>query len=243
MIVDILFLLLGVFASILALVRQYQMLQQNSYFLSRYFGWLKTSFSPFNLVLRLVLAGLVIAAAIFGIETFIESLLLFSGGALYFGWKAYLLNSKSIKKLVLTARVKRMFVFSVLFLLGIITASVLTGGPVQIILLAFLYLLIFNPELITIISLLVLKPLEKAISNHFVNDAKRILASKPSLKVIGITGSYGKTGTKYILSRILSEKYNVLHTPESFNTPMGVVRTIREKMRADTEISARFFNP
>ncbi len=236
MIVDALIILLGIFSAMLSLVRQYQMLQQNSYFLSRYFGWLKTSFSLLLIVLRLVLVALVIWAAVLGTEIFVESILLFSGAALYFGWKAYLLNSKSIKKLVLTARVKRMFFFSAVLLLCIGAAVFLTNGPIQLVLLSCLYLLIFIPELIAIISLIALKPLEKAISNHFINDAKKILASMPSLQVIGITGSYGKTSTKYILSRILSEKYNVLHTPESFNTPMGVVRTIREKMRADTEI-------
>lgn len=231
-----LFILLGIFSCMLSLVREFQMLQQNSYFLRRYFGWLKTAITPMTVALRLVLVALVVAAAVFGNKTFLESLLLFSGGALYFGWKAYLLNSKSIKKLVFTPRVKRMFVFSALLLLGLGVGAVLTEKTIQLILLLVLYVLIFIPELTTVISLLALKPLEKAISNHFVNDAKRILGGKPSLKVIGITGSYGKTGTKYILSRILSEKYNVLHTPESFNTPMGVVRAIREKMRADTEI-------
>ena len=35
---------------------------------------------------------------------------------------------------------------------------------------------------------------------------------------------------------MLSEKYDVLVTPESFNTPMGVVRTIREQLRPSHEI-------
>lgn len=52
----------------------------------------------------------------------------------------------------------------------------------------------------------------------------------PELQVIGITGSYGKTSSKYILSTILEQKYNVLMTPESYNTTMGVVRTINEKL-------------
>ncbi|MBR4868051.1 MAG: UDP-N-acetylmuramoyl-tripeptide--D-alanyl-D-alanine ligase, partial [Clostridia bacterium] len=50
------------------------------------------------------------------------------------------------------------------------------------------------------------------------------------------TGSYGKTTTKFIITRLLSEKYTVTVTPESFNTPMGVVRTVREKMKPGTEI-------
>lgn len=236
MIVDALIILLGIFSAMLAIVRQYQMLQQNSYFLSRYLGWLKGDITPFRLTLRVIVISLVCLAVAFGNETMLESLLLFSGASLYFGWKAFRLNSTSIKKLVFTARVKRMFFFSSLLLLGLGAASLFTTKTAQLILLFVLYVLILLPELICIISLITLKPTERAISNHYINDAKKILLSKPTLKVIGITGSYGKTGTKYILSRILSEKYNVLHTPESFNTPMGVVRTIREKMRADTEI-------
>lgn len=58
----------------------------------------------------------------------------------------------------------------------------------------------------------------------------------PGLKIIGVTGSYGKTSTKYILGRMLSERYNVLITPGSYNTPMGVVRTVREQLSATHEV-------
>lgn len=236
MIQNALFVLLGIFSCLLALVRQYQMLQQNSYFARRYFNWLKGNFSPLRLFLRAVIIGLLVWAAVLGNKMMLESLLLFSGCALYFGWKSYVLNSSSIKKLVFTARVKRMFVLSSCLLLGVGASALLTEKILQIVLLLVLYLLILVPEVLCFISLAVLSPVERAISKHYIKDAKKILSSIKGLKVIGITGSYGKTGTKYILTRILSEKYNTLCTPESFNTPMGVVRTIREKMRADTEI-------
>ena len=48
---------------------------------------------------------------------------------------------------------------------------------------------------------------------------------------IGITGSYGKTTTKNIMGAILSEQYNTLITPASYNTPMGITRTIREMLK------------
>ncbi|MDE6558667.1 MAG: UDP-N-acetylmuramoyl-tripeptide--D-alanyl-D-alanine ligase, partial [Muribaculaceae bacterium] len=54
--------------------------------------------------------------------------------------------------------------------------------------------------------------------------------------VIGITGSYGKTSTKHYLHTILSEKFETLMTPGSYNTPMGVIRTVREMMKPYTEI-------
>ena len=58
----------------------------------------------------------------------------------------------------------------------------------------------------------------------------------PDLKVIGITGSFGKTSTKHYLQTILSEKFDVLITPGSYNTPMGVVRTVREYLKPYNEI-------
>lgn len=47
-----------------------------------------------------------------------------------------------------------------------------------------------------------------------------------SVKVIGITGSYGKTSTKFILNSLLKEKYRVLTTPRSHNTPIGIALAV-----------------
>jgi len=79
-------------------------------------------------------------------------------------------------------------------------------------------------------------PIEKAVANWYVNDAKRILAQHKNLVVIGITGSYGKTSTKNFLYGMLSAQYNTLMTPESYNTTMGVVRTIRERLKPSHEV-------
>lgn len=87
-----------------------------------------------------------------------------------------------------------------------------------------------------LIASLTAKPLEKTIANAYINDAKKILSNRPDLKIIGITGSYGKTSTKFILSTILSEKYSVLTPPSSYNTTMGVVRVIRERLQPDDEV-------
>lgn len=90
---------------------------------------------------------------------------------------------------------------------------------------------IFMPIIANFIN----KPVEKGINNHYINDAKRIINELPNLTVIGITGSYGKTSTKFYLNKLLSAKYNVLMTPESYNTTMGVVKTVRGSLNATYE--------
>ncbi len=232
----ILSLNIGLIAAILGLIRQYQMLQQNSYFGSRFLGWLKSDLTPLPYVIKGVLLALTVWAAVLGEKVLADSMIVFSAVALFFGWKGFAKNSSSIKKLVFTARIKRMLAFSIAALVGIGVGCVLTNGTIKAVFLALFVLFTLCTELTCLISLYCLKPCEKLIARHYINDAKKKLSSVRGIKIIGITGSYGKTGTKYILSRILSEKYNVLHTPESFNTPMGVVRTIREKLRADHEV-------
>ena len=65
-------------------------------------------------------------------------------------------------------------------------------------------------------------PMEKAIIRKYINNCKQKLNSYDNLIKIGITGSYAKTSVKEILKVILSEKYKVLATPESYNTPLGI---------------------
>ena len=62
-------------------------------------------------------------------------------------------------------------------------------------------------------------------NKSFVRKAKAKM-SGASIKIVGITGSYGKTSTKQILSSVLSAKYRVLSTPRSHNTPLGLALSI-----------------
>ena len=80
------------------------------------------------------------------------------------------------------------------------------------------------------------QPGEQHINRSFFMDAQRKLDERHDLIKIGITGSYGKTSTKFLLKTLLEEKYCVLATPSSFNTPMGVTRVIREQLRPEHQI-------
>ncbi len=140
------------------------------------------------------------------------------------------------KKLVYTARVKRLMAcIIILDALIVLVPSVVSPLGLQAakgLMLTVLSLKFLSCVLANIIN----SPMEKGINAHFINDAKRRLAASPEMTVIGVTGSYGKTSVKYYLGELLAVKYNVLITPESYNTPMGVVRTVREHMRPGTEV-------
>lgn len=77
---------------------------------------------------------------------------------------------------------------------------------------------------------------EQKINQRFIDDAKRIIQSRPDLKRIGITGSYGKTSTKFILGAILKQKYHPLVPPASYNTPMGITRMLREMLTDENDV-------
>lgn len=76
----------------------------------------------------------------------------------------------------------------------------------------------------------IMHPVEEKINQGFYDEARKKLKDRDDLIKIGITGSYGKTLTKFILKEILSEKYEVLATPASFNTAMGISRVVNDQL-------------
>lgn len=140
------------------------------------------------------------------------------------------------KKLVITARVKRLIATTaVLYLLACLAALLITGAPWWPLFVLAMLGAMLGPYMVLLANL-INRPIEKGINQHYIRDARRMLKACPDLKIIGITGSYGKTSVKYYLHTLLSAKYDVLMTPESFNTPMGVVKTIRGSLKATHEI-------
>ena len=226
-------LIIAAISGLFALVRQYQMLQQNSYFPSRYMPWVRESYAvPLCIeVIGFALASLLASKGINAVLLIFTCLILAVRIFL-----AVRTQKKSIKKLVFTGRIKRLFAAAAILLCIFIVLYALIKGPVAQIFIIITFVFAFVSPLTALVCRLITAPVEKLIYRWYINDAKRILREHNGLTVIGVTGSYGKTTTKFILSRILSEKYNVVATPQSFNTPMGVVRTIREKIEPQTQI-------
>lgn len=144
---------------------------------------------------------------------------------------------KAKKPLVYTPRVKRMlFTTALVVALCVVLSNIIcTEANCSIIL--FVYSVIYLLGVVLVfVSNLINKPVELSINRYYTNDAKKILKNCENLKIIGVTGSYGKTSVKFYLNTLLRAKYNVLMTPESYNTPMGVVKTIRGHLKATHEI-------
>lgn len=227
-------ILLVAVSAMFSLYRQLQMLQQNSYFLSRYFKWINNSYT-----LELAVCAILYCALTFfimrgkSVPSLIVAIVLFTVRIIL----NITTNKKSIKKLVFTARIKRLYITAVIVLGILLYGSIfsfytLFGEISRVLCVA---LSVVSP-ILTVVVWLITYPIEKAVSKWYINDAKRILKSHKNLTVIGITGSFGKTTTKFILNRILSEKFNTVCTPQSFNTPMGVVRTVRAKIKPQTQV-------
>mgnify|MGYP001046202475 CR=1 FL=1 len=105
------------------------------------------------------------------------------------------------------------------------------------IVLALIAFLIYKfQQLIMYISTIIMKPVENKINMGFYTSAQNKIKSRNDLNVIGITGSFGKTSTKFIVSTILSQKFNVLTSPESYNTPMGLSKVINNDLDANHEV-------
>ena len=79
---------------------------------------------------------------------------------------------------------------------------------------------------------LMLQPLESAMRRRYLRQAADTL-DKIKPKVIGITGSYGKTTTKSFLRDILSARFSAYATPKSYNTLMGISLAINRDLADD----------
>ena len=215
--------------------RQLMMLQQNSYRDERYCRWLTQSADSTS-VMRLV-TGAVVLASLSTLSVPLVSVNLISLISVVniFG----LAGKKYKKPLAMTRRARRISVVQWLLAAVTVVAVLAACRGAEYVLdkaaVALLAVFCLSAQYTRLANLL-LQPVERHINKGFYRSARQKLESMPGLKIVGITGSYGKTSTKYFLQRILSEHYNTLMTPGSYNTTLGVVRTINEMLKPYNEV-------
>ena len=158
-------------------------------------------------------------------------------------------NKNEKTPLVLTDRAKRLFKthykvnFLFLLLIEIIVFHFYINKNLNILIPvtlngALLFILYFVQYKVVILSNKLALPRELKINQGFFNSAQNKIKElkKKNLKVVGITGSFGKTSVKFISNTVLSEGFRVKNTPSSFNTPMGLSKIINNELDETYEI-------
>jgi len=212
------------------LQKQLHFLQLNSYMNNRYVRWLRQNYARTWSVKEFLP---VLSLPLLLSDSTLLAWLAWSGGYLFLVLRGSSAPDK--KKLVFTPRAIRLFVTM------LVVCSVFCGVGAWVVISAnslsskvsvLLVFILINvaPFSIALVANTLVQPLEKAINHWYYDDARKRIQQMPRVQVIGITGSFGKTSTKTIVSQMLAEHFHVLMTPESYNTPMGVTKVIRNSL-------------
>ena len=98
-----------------------------------------------------------------------------------------------------------------------------------------LFLMLLYPLFYTLVLALLI-PFDHITKSFIIARARKRIASLKHLTIVGIAGSYGKTTMKEVIATMLGQKFTVVKTPDSVNTPLGVARLVLKKITAQTNI-------
>jgi UDP-N-acetylmuramoyl-tripeptide--D-alanyl-D-alanine ligase len=142
---------------------------------------------------------------------------------------------EAVKPLVFTSRAKRLLAVALappalLVVAAIVVAAVGLTTAALAVLLALGAALLAGAPWTLLAANVALRPIQDSVNRRYVRRAERSLREWDPL-VVGITGSYGKTTTKFCVGAVLAADRPTLVTPESYNSYLGVIRTINEHLR------------
>lgn len=145
------------------------------------------------------------------------------------------------KPLVFTKRAKRLYFTNIILtsIFPLILALMYIGSQqitILLILIAIEFFLYKYQSYSIYLSNEVMKPIEKKINMGYYYAAQEKIKQREDLNVVGITGSFGKTSTKFIVGQILEGQFNLLNTPESYNTPMGLSKVINNELNEHHQV-------
>ncbi len=220
--------------------------QQNGYKFNEFSAWLIRHWSTVLLPVPNLALILLVLVALHYLEPLLTTsslaVVLFIFTAFWFGSVADLEMKQVKKPLVFTPRVIRLTVVMVLLaiwvpMLG--TAFSFYRGTLfpdmYTLLVAWAFADLLLPYVL-ILAAAVVYPVEKLIQYRFKQKARKKIASMPDLQIIAVTGSYGKTSTKFLLDTVLKERFRVCTTPGSYNTPMGICKVINNDLQAGDQV-------
>ena len=212
---------------ILKVKKAFHMLQQNWYNDgNRYIRWIGRNIRKVFFYYDLVIIPLFIMGIFIPMEYMVYVYCITYLFVDYFYHKS--IKKEQLKKpLVFTNRIKRLTItVSLLYIMVLFyiyyTFDLDTINIYYLIIGFSIYLSYF----IVLLANTINKPIEHLVFLHFKRQALKKISEMNHMEVIGITGSYGKTSSKNIVSEILNVKYNAFPSPKNFNTPYGLINTI-----------------
>lgn len=228
----ILYLLIVIYIVAISM-RSYHLLQQNLYNENnRYLKWVwknkKLIYKNIDLY-GIVFSCLILFTNNSNLINFFLVILISVYVVSFFRFREEKKNVQNKKPLVVTKRVKRLMITTNALYLIPIACSIFIKEIAPLCLIILAIMTSFN-FFIVFLAMIINFPIERGIYHYYEYKAKDKLKSMHNLKIIGITGSYGKTSCKNILSDILNVKYNALPTPKSLNTFNGLMITINNKL-------------
>ena len=232
----ILFLICTFYLLVYKSRKSLHMLQQNLYNENNRYGkWLFKNNSVFYDLDVLLLLFALIGYVLNGNKTIsIILLLIMSLICIIMGntWKKRIKTDQNKKPLVVTPRVKRMiYTNTIIHLIPVVLLFVYINDTKFIWLMLIIYtVMVYLNFIMVLLANYINTPIESMVALHFKRLAIKKLRSINGLKVIGITGSYGKTSSKNILADILNVKYNAFPTPKNLNTPKGTMIAINNHL-------------
>lgn len=128
--------------------------------------------------------------------------------------------------------------FCIISMLSFLGGLAKANGLPEWVVLARYFPISFLPLLLPwmlILTNLVEGSFEKLRNKRFVKRAGQVLDESNAFK-IAVVGSYGKTTVKTLLSELLSVKYATVASPLSYNTPVGVAKTVGLPEAKDAEV-------
>lgn len=219
-----------------------QIMQQSGYEGFGYFKWLRRRDNVYLSRLATVSMLSLLSYLLFIISlSFIDGdWVIYTGFVFYvaFIFAYYKADKKHIRKLPInfTARMERLIAayffvllisnFALLVLANLVAYALRFNALLVRVRYAVICILPVCVPFFVLLAYYITKPFENARQRKYIEKCTETLCSHPDLIRIGITGSYGKTSVKEILKTLLEEKYNVLATPSSYNTPMGICKTV-----------------
>ena len=214
--------------------KYFQIIQLSGYKLKGYFAWLKET--KWSYALRMILLSLLSAFCVLVTNALFnvyhqEALYSYIGLVFYFYFTIVFIKAlyNAPKKIPLknTTRMTRLNVAMLIFV-SLFSFVVVWGSFQYLSFVKFGALCVVPAVVVFIVPVvhLIMLPLEKLIVSRYLHQAKSKLAKRNDLIKIGITGSYAKTSVKYILNTILSQKYKVCMSPQSFNTQTGLSKVV-----------------